>query len=54
MQTGVWWRYLKETVHLEDLGIDGRIIIRLILKKYEGNLQIGLIWLRIRTGDGHL
>jgi hypothetical protein len=33
--------------HLEDLGVDGKIIL-------EGTLGTGCIWLRIRTSDGLL
>jgi hypothetical protein len=39
--------------HFEDLGVDGRIILRWILRKFEG-AWTGLIWLRIGTGGGHL
>ena len=28
MCTGLWWGNLKERNHLEDLGVDGRIILR--------------------------
>ena len=32
MHTGFWWGRLKEGDHLEDLGLEGRIILKLILK----------------------
>jgi hypothetical protein len=39
--------------HLEDPGVDGRIILRWIFKMWEG-AWTGQIWLRIRTGGGLL
>ena len=38
--------------HLEDPGIDGRIILRWIFRKEVGMAWIGLIWLRTGTGGG--
>jgi hypothetical protein len=41
-----------ERKHLGDLGIDGRIILKLILEKYDVMMSTGLIWLRIGTSGG--
>jgi hypothetical protein len=32
VHTGVWWGDLSEGVHLEDVGVDGRIILKWIFK----------------------
>jgi hypothetical protein len=40
--------------HLEDLGIDGRIILKLIFNKGKGEALTGLFSLGIGTGRGLL
>jgi hypothetical protein len=39
---------------LEDLSIDGMINIEMDLQEVGWVAWTGFIWLRIRTGDGHL
>ena len=36
--------------HLEDPTVDGRIILKLIFKKWDGEWTVS-IWFRIGTGD---
>jgi len=36
MHTGFWWVHLWETDHFENSGIDGRIILRWIFRKWDG------------------
>jgi hypothetical protein len=52
--TGFWWGNLRERDHWKDLGVDGRIILRLIFRKWDVGLWTGLDWLRIETGGGYL
>ena len=44
----------RERDHSEDPGVDGRIILRWICRKWGVGTWTGSIWLRIRTGGGHL
>ena len=52
--TGSWWGNLKEKNHLGDAGVDGRIILRWIFRKWDVGVWTGSRWLRIRTGRGLL
>jgi hypothetical protein len=51
---GFWWGKLKERRHLQDLCVDGRIILKCILEKNRDILWTGLIWLRIEICGGLL
>jgi hypothetical protein len=35
MHTGIWWENLREGYQLEDPGVDGRIILKFILKRWD-------------------
>jgi hypothetical protein len=37
-----------------DPGVDGRIILRWIFRKWDVGVWTGLSWLRTETGGGHL
>jgi len=45
---------LMERDHLENPGIDGRITLRWIFRKWDVGAWTGSSWLRIRIGGGHL
>jgi hypothetical protein len=36
VHTGFWWGNLLERDHLEDLGIDEKLVLKWIFKKWDG------------------
>jgi hypothetical protein len=54
VHTGPWWGDLMKRDHLEDLGIDGIIMLKWIFKKWNGKASTELIWLKIGMGCGLL
>jgi len=49
----VRWGNLRERDHLGDPGVDGRIILRRIFRKWDVGVWTGSSWLRIGTVGGH-
>jgi hypothetical protein len=39
VHTGFWWGHLRYRDHLEDLGVDGKIISKWIFKKWDGGMD---------------
>jgi len=52
--TGFLVGKLREIDHLQDPGVDGRIILRRIFRKWDVGVWTGSMWLGIGTGGGHL
>ena len=52
--TGFWWGSLRERGHLGEPGVDGRIILRWIFRKWDVGVWTGSSWLKIGTVCGHL
>jgi hypothetical protein len=51
--TRCWWGNQRERDHWEDQGVDGRIILKIIFKKWDEKAWDEILWLRIRTAGGH-
>jgi hypothetical protein len=54
MRTGFCWGDLRERDHLEDLGVDGRIILKRIFKRWDWEARTGMIRLKIGAGGERL
>ena len=45
--TGLWWGNQRERDHLGDQGVDGRIILRWIFRKWDVG---GVDWIKLAQG----
>jgi hypothetical protein len=52
--TGFWWGNLRERDRWGDPGVDGRIMLGWLFKKWDVGVRTGLGWLRIGIGGGRL
>jgi len=50
--TGFWWGNPRERDHLEHPGVDGRIILRWTVRKWDVGIWTASSWLRIGKGGG--
>jgi hypothetical protein len=48
------WENLKNREYLQELAVDGRVVLKRIFKQWVGKTSKRLIWLRIKTHDGLL
>jgi hypothetical protein len=49
-----WWGNLKVKYHMEHMGLNGRIILKWTLKKYDWRMWTTFGWLSIGTSGTHL
>jgi hypothetical protein len=49
VHTEFWWGNLKERDCFEGLVVDGRSVLKSVIKETGGRLWTGLIWLNIGT-----
>jgi hypothetical protein len=51
---GFWWGSLRKRDHWGDPGVDGRMILRWIFRKWDVGVWTGLGWLRLGAGVEYL
>jgi hypothetical protein len=54
VHTRFWLGDVRKRACFEDIGVDGKIILKWIVQKWNEELWTGLIWLRIGKGGGSL
>jgi hypothetical protein len=51
---GFWWGNPRERDNLKERDLHGRLMIKRIFEKWDGDVPTGLIWFRIRIDGGRL
>jgi hypothetical protein len=49
MRVAFWWEIPKERDHMEELDVNGILILKLTFKKYVEKACSRLIWMRVRA-----
>jgi len=52
--TGFWWGNMRERYRLGEPGVDGKLILRWIFRKWDVGVWTKSSWLRIGKDGGHL
>jgi hypothetical protein len=45
---------MEGRIHLGNLDVDGNVIVKRVINKWDVRMRIGLIWLWIGTSDGFM
>jgi len=54
VHVGYWWGDLRKRKHFKILDVDGRIIFKWILNKWDGEACTGFLWLSMGIVGGRL
>jgi hypothetical protein len=52
VHAGFMYEDLMGIDHLEDLNVDGRVILKWNFHEWHGDVRTGFLWLRTGTGGG--
>jgi len=48
-----WWGDVRERAHLKEQGVNRRVILKCIFKKWDVEAMTGMFWLRLGRGGGY-
>ena len=47
-----WWGEVRERDHLEEQGVNRRVMLKCIFKNWDVEVMTGMFWLRLGRGGG--
>jgi hypothetical protein len=52
--TELWWGNLRKRDHLQDPGLNGKVILKWVFRRWAVEVWTGSIWLSLETVGGHV